>query len=357
VSGLAACSCSSTFCYVAAHDGVVAPVPAGRQQARKTSNPQTAALSGSLSVNVGEKASAASSDLEAGTGPASVAGPPDPLFWALGALAPEGWQVGELQVSAVGSLTGTILAPPIAELLREFRCTGNASRFFQRGQRLVIARAYKFEDPQAAFGAYSLMREGSSSGVKRGDFSSEDDQSVSIWQDLYYINVYTTAEDDDEAKALVLSVADKLVAGINQHSDMPVLLTRLPQLDRIVGSERLVMGPVGARRAAPVPYIGSLAIETARGAVSADYQFREPVRERLKLLIVTYADDQSARAAYGRYGDALADMRTKEISAASTLFKVSDAFLLCQLKGNQLAIINGARKRLSPYILSRQLNL
>ena len=355
-SGLAACCCSAILCYVAAYGGIIAKVRTGTDQTGKPSGAQ-ATVSATQNSSAKEKSASSGSGEEAADPNSPSPEPPDPLFTALGGLSPEGWQVGELEVSTVEASTGTILAPPIAELLREFGCTGIASRFFQRGQRLVIGRAYKFEDSQAAFGAYTLMREGSSSGVKRGDMSSEDDQSVSIWQDLYYINIYTTAEDDDEAKGLVLSLADQLVGGINQHADMPPLLTRLPQLDRILGSERLMMGPIAARRAAPIPYIGSLAIETARGAVSADYQFREPVRERLKLLIVTYADDQSARAAYGRYGEALANSRTNETSAASTLFKVSDNFLLCQLKGNQLAIINGARKRLSPYILSRQLNL
>ncbi len=356
--GLAACAGAVTLLYAWSLAGVCAQVVSTATQPRTPNRPRTAVLTGSAPSAAVEPQPDTTS---AGDAEAQESSPPtptiDPLIITLEALAPDGWVVGELQSDTFGGDKGPVLSPQTIDLLREFRCIGVASKFFQRGQRLVIARAYKFEDHQGAFGAYTLMREGSSSGLKRGDTSSEDDQSVSIWQDSYYVNVYTTAEDDDEAKQLVLSVAENLVASIKQHSAVPALMSRLPQLDRILGSERLVMGPSGARRVAHVPYIGSLAIETSQGAVSADYQFRDPVRERLKLLIVTYQDAQSARAAYGRYAEALADSRTKEVSGGSTLFKLADAFLLCQLKGNQLAIIDGARKRISPYILSRQLNL
>lgn len=278
------------------------------------------------------------------------------LTGVLASLAPEGWVVGAVQVKAPADGAGEpVIAPQTAALLAEYGCIEVAGKFFQRGQRLVIARIYRFKNPECAYGAYTLMRQGSSAAVRRGDASSEDDQSVSIWQDSYFVNVHTTAEDDDEAKELVLAVADKLVAGITEHADTPTIMSRLPQLDRVLGSEKLVMGPLGARRAAHIPYIDVLSINT-QGAASADYQFREPNRERLRLLVIAYQSAQAARDAYGRYEDALQDSRISKDSETSSLFKLSDSFLLCQRRGNQITIINGARKRLSPYILARQLN-
>jgi hypothetical protein len=302
-------------------------------------------------------------DAPGSTSPGAVAEGLLPAQQALGnvagvlaSLAPEGWVVGAVQVKAPADSAGEpVIAPQTAALLAEYGCIGVAGQFFQRGQRLVIARIYRFKDAQGAFGAYTLMREGASAAVRRGDASSEDDQSVSIWQDCYFINVYTTAEDDDEAKELVLAVADKLIAGIAAHADAPTIMSRLPQLDRVLGSEKLVMGPLGARRAAHIPYIDALSINT-QGAASADYQFREPNRERLRLLVIAYQSAQAARDAYGRYQEALEDSRISEDSETSSLFKLSDSFLLCQLRANQIAIINGARKRLSPYMLARQLN-
>ncbi|MBI4533963.1 MAG: hypothetical protein HY711_08440 [Candidatus Melainabacteria bacterium] len=279
-----------------------------------------------------------------------------PVLGVLEMISCEGWQALPPEVFGVSdSCRDNRLDWNTLNVIREFRATGMATRSFQRGQRLVVVRVYHFSDSQAAFGAYTILRSGARSGVLHGDASSEDDQSISFWQDNYFVNVYTTSDGDDEAKELVIWLADKLSGAVGSHAPMPPAVATLPPLDKIQGSERLLMGPFVARLVAPVPYVATLLLNCALATVSADYQFRQPFAERLRLLLIDYGEPVLAARIYNQYASELAKFHRADKQSTSSLFKVFDSYLLCQLQGTRLSIITGAHKRLSAEILARQL--
>jgi hypothetical protein len=242
------------------------------------------------------------------------------------------------------------------QLLQEFRCNTAISRWFQRGQRRCYVTAYVFDTPTGAYGAYTALRRGATTVVTRGDGSSEDDQSISFWQGDCFINLYTTAEDDDEAKDLLRNIADRIAPVIQTHARLPAIIVALPQLDRVSGSEKVIMGPVVARQSFPAPYLSLLSLEKSLGAASADYQFSQPTRERLKLMVVDYGNKPLAQSIYNQYVLNLESAHDGETSDTQSLFKMSGTYLLCKLHGDRMAIITGARKKMSPLWLARQIS-
>lgn len=246
------------------------------------------------------------------------------------------------------------------DLLSEFGCASLTRRIFQRGQRYLYTNAFEFETPEGAFAAYNFLREGASTVVPRGSASSEDDQSISFWKDRYFINLLQTSQDDEESKEGLQSIANQLEHRITSTSDPPRILSNLPVIDRVRGSEKLVMGPNSGRHFFPAPYMGALSLDKARGAATADYQFHSPYPERLKLLYIDYGDPVAASLAYESYISGLGEQHASSPSESgesvtTSLFKLNNSYLLCQLRGPRVAIIMGARKRISPMFLARQL--
>ncbi len=171
------------------------------------------------------------------------------------------------------------------------------------------------------------------------------------------MRVHATSEDDDESKAQVVAIADELLHAIPAHASMPSMITALPGIDLVRGSEKLIMGPISARRFFPVPYIGSLPFNNSIVAASADYQYKEPP-ERLKLLCVQYKDASSAQSAQSAYVSALAEQNHRQVDSGDAgngaMFKIGSSYMLCQTLGDRMLIVAGARHRNSPSMLSRQ---
>jgi len=92
--------------------------------------------------------------------------------------------------------------------------------------------------------------------------------------------------------------------------------------------------------------------------VLADYLFREPVKERLRLLILAYPDRSCALQHYTLYIDKLRQFRLGKVAdspvTASELFKTGTSIVAVELRGNKIAIVTGAKKRFSPALLVRQ---
>lgn len=281
-----------------------------------------------------------------------------PVFKAVDSFLPDGWDWGATQVQSLSS--GSVdpaASDQLIALLKEYRALFGVSRVYQRGQRRVVIKLYRFESPQGAYGAYTLLREGATTVIPRGDLSSEDDQCISFWQGNFFVSITTTAEDDDEAKGMMSELAQKVTAQLEGHARVPAIIADLPHLDRLAGSEKLVMGPVGARRVISVPFTTSLSLDQTKTVVSADYLFRVPTPERLKLLLLEFASAESAAQAYRKYCLDLQAEHDSTGGETTAMFKLQRSYLLCQLRGSILVVIAGARRRVSPMFLSRQLDL
>ncbi|MCC7531486.1 MAG: hypothetical protein IT342_23490, partial [Candidatus Melainabacteria bacterium] len=250
------------------------------------------------------------------------------------------------------------LEPHIYDILAEFGVRKCYKRTYQRGQRFVQAAVYFFASPEGAYGAYNYMRQGAATIVVRGAGSSEDDLSISFWKGQSFVRLTQTSEEDEESKEALRAIAKVIDAGIAPTSLPPLVLNQLPVIDRVNGTEKLVMGPNSARKFFPAPFVGSLSLERARAAVTADYRFQIPP-ERLKLLVIDYGNKSLAGSVYENYRNELdAEHETKEVNDASTptgMVRLDNGYMLVQLRGTRIFVIMGARKRFSPLILARQI--
>lgn len=280
----------------------------------------------------------------------------DYLKSVISSLAPAGWVASEVSSTSLPLDNSDPYTDDLTfRQLQEFHCSDIFTRTFQRGQRLVLVKMYLFADPSGAFGTYTSLRKGASTVVTRGDGSSENDDSISFWQGNCYFSLFTTAEDDDEAKEMLRALADNIGQKIRAHAGQPQIMARLPRLDRVAGSERLIMGPLVARQVFPAPYLGVLSLEKSKSAALADYQFSAPYRERMKLLLIDYGNQALATTIYDKYLDNLGASHAVQDTGGLTLFKMSNTYLLCSLQGERLVIITGARKKTSPVMLAREL--
>lgn len=241
---------------------------------------------------------------------------------------------------------------PLGQLLAEYHLTGSAISTFQRGQRRVSVHVFHFPNPTCCYGAYTSLRKGSSTVVPRGDGSSEEDNSITFWQGSYLFLLSTTAEDDEEAKELMRAIADKLAQALVEHASLPIVFRRLPDVDKVKGSERLSMGPISGKMFLPLPYVSFLKIENGQAAI-ADYQFMSPNKERLKLALIEYGDAKTALQSYQDYVGNLMGSHNCQSTGNSAMFKMPESYLYCQILGNRMLLIAGAHKSTSALMLAK----
>ncbi|MFA6208039.1 MAG: DUF6599 family protein [Candidatus Obscuribacterales bacterium] len=247
-----------------------------------------------------------------------------------------------------------------AAILQEYGLKSFTRKSFQRGQRYIHLDIYEFANNDGAFAAYSFLRRGATTVVLRGDATSEDDDSISFVQGKTFVSIYGTSGDDDESKDVIRSVATKIAKAIAETGAPPYILATMPQLEFLRGSEKIVMGPVSARRFCPAPYLNALDFKQARLACVADYQMREPVKERVKLLLVDYGGNAKAAAAsYQSYISALCQSRDENpdlrLAQDSNQFRNGATFFEIQLHGSRIFMVTGARKKFSAELLLRQI--
>lgn len=249
-------------------------------------------------------------------------------------------------------------------VLQEFRIVYQARKTLSRGQRNIYIDVYQFENSDFALAAYYYLRKGASTIVKRGDATSEDDASISFAQGHSFVSV-SASEDDDESKDLVRRIADSMGARLSQGalSAPPKILQQLPSLEKLSGSEKLIYGIKSCRRYCPVPYVEALLGEGGEAkdlvaGCSADYQFREPFKERLRLTILEFSDRSAALKHYQAFlTEFLANRKIKAEDqgfSPITSFRSGDSYILVELRGTAIALVSGARKRFSPPLLLRQ---
>ena len=301
--------------------------------------------------------------------PATVAtpGPPSPVPAPsrLGALLAKfsfaGWNPSTLYIwnRSVGP------TPRLPEgdsgreaILGEYGLDIFTRRMFQRGQRNICIDIYEFASDAGAFGAYYFLRKGATTVVPRGDAASEDDASISFVQGHTFVSIYGTSQDDDESKEVVRKAADILASQIPEHGKLPQLIMRLPRLELLHGSEKFVMGAQSARRFSPAPYLGQLFPLPGKMACVADYQMREPAKERLRLMLIEYTTAAEAETSYGAFVTALCEGHDQDpverLARPSNQFRNGSSFLDVEQRGNYILLVTGARKKYSAGLLIRQ---
>jgi len=244
-------------------------------------------------------------------------------------------------------------------ILAEYRLNGFFRKSFKRGQRSIYIDVYDFQNADGAYGAYNYLRRGSTTVLPRGDAASEDDQSISLVQGKTFLSIYGTSQDDDESKEVLTKVANEAVKYLGDKGLQPAILGRLPRLELLHGSEKIVMGPNSIRRFFPAPFLNSLVLDPGRvvGCV-ADYQIQEPAKERLKLLVLSFRSQVDAATNYQKFLEAIGvahdDNVSTMVNQPINVIKSGHTYIAIEQRGADLLMITGARKRFSPALVLRQ---
>ncbi|MBP7862364.1 hypothetical protein KA183_11830 [bacterium] len=246
------------------------------------------------------------------------------------------------------------------KVLEELHCQVLAQKTFKRGNRYITIEEYLFDNPMYASAAFGLLHTGSANVVKRGDGSSEDEKSISFWQDRHFFRLASTEPDDEESKDVMNKMYKQMSAIVAIHSDSPRFAQYLPQIERVRGSERLVVGPLTSKHYFDLPFLEKLSIDKARIAALADYQVQYPNRERLRVLVINHENPLTAQAGYKSFVDELTALHeadfVKEGPNPQALFKINKTYLFLGFKEpNKLVLIYGARKRSSSSQLACQI--
>lgn len=249
--------------------------------------------------------------------------------------------------------------PLKATILGEYSLRAYTRKVFQRGQRFITVNLYEFAGTDSAFAAYYFLRRGATTVVKRGDATSEDDDSISFVQGRCFVLIQGSSTDDDESKDVVREIAGEIAKAIPERGDTPYILSMMPRLEFLRGSEKLVMGQASARRFCPAPSLSALDFKNCRLGCVADYQMREPVKERLKLLYLDYGNNfAAATASYQSYIRTLCESRDEDpeprMGVDSNQFRNGSTYIEVQLRGARLVMVSGARKKYSADLLLRQ---
>ncbi len=246
-----------------------------------------------------------------------------------------------------------------AAILGEYSLRAFSRKTFQRGQRFITINLYEFAGNDSAFAAYYFLRRGATTVVKRGDATSEDDDSISFVQGRNFVSIQGSSMDDDESKDVVRDIAGQVARAIPEHGATPYILSMMPQLEFLRGSEKLVMGQASARRFCPAPSLTAIDFKNCRLGCVADYQMREPVKERVKLLYLDYGNNfAAATSSYQSYIRALCQSRDEDPEPRLTLdsnqFRNGATYIEVQLRGARLVMVTGAKKKYSADLLLRQ---
>lgn len=246
------------------------------------------------------------------------------------------------------------------QVLQELHCQVLAQKTFKRGNRYITIEEYLFDNPMYASAAFGLLHTGSTTVVRKGDGSSEDERSISFWQDRHFFRLSSTEQDDEESKDVLRKLTKQISEAVAIHSDTPQYARYLPQIERVKGSERIVVGPLTVKHYLDVPFLEKLSIEKARIAALADYQVQYPNRERLRVLVINHENPLTAQSGFKDYVEQLTSLHdadfVKEGPNPQALFKINKTYLYLGMKEpNKLVLIYGARKRSSSSQLACQI--
>jgi hypothetical protein len=277
------------------------------------------------------------------------------VFKSVESLSYPGWEATASKVVDINDLTVDATNERMS-LLKEFRCNEYVSKAYANSQNKVTLELCRFDSPAGAYGAYTCFREGASTVIRRGDGSSEDDDGISFWQDQYLVLLRTSNIPDDECKNIMRKVADQIARNIENHAGSPAVLSELPFMDRISGSERVFMGPLAAHKFSPVHLTSDLMLDRCIIGATADYQIAEPFLERLKIMLIDYKDAATAYAALQELISTVCPSCGVPRTDGPTIFKLSGRFAWCEVRGNKLGVISNGRKAISVAVVGHQFN-
>ncbi len=220
---------------------------------------------------------------------------------------------------------------------------------------------YNCKNIDAARTLYSVLKSGSTNSIRHGSISSEDDSSISLCQNNFFISIKTQSSEEEIEKNAALNLAKQINKLSLADNNIPNILNRLPSFGKIEGSEKLIIGEESARYFFTIPLFDDLKLTNLISGAVCDYRMEDPFKERLRILLLKFKDHKSATEVYDEYiaslnhSDSIKKIRLKFDSPDSgsspvsdksypQIYKTNSKFMLCQTGDNYFLIIKNARK-------------
>jgi len=184
-------------------------------------------------------------------------------------------------------------------------------------ERCLSVEIYEMTDPAAAYGIYSFKKSPEGFPWDRAHEGRLEGYYLNFWKGLYLVTITGFDEEEetiDGIKSIAETIATKLPAA--QDIQKPRLMSLLPQIDLVPGSEKYFKGSLGLFNSYPFSQQDIFNIkEGARGAYTEGYS----------IYVIQYSDPQESRKRLKGIEEYLArDPRYNNMNSSDTAFSMQD---------------------------------
>ncbi|MBW7995756.1 MAG: hypothetical protein FVQ81_04105 [Candidatus Glassbacteria bacterium] len=234
-----------------------------------------------------------------------------------------------------------------ADIFMEFGCEETAVKEYASGSGVsIVAKIYRMEDSEAAYGIFSVNRKISHRPVSKGTIGARGDYRVLFCAGEYFVDVQ--AADRDQVTAAALDeIASRIELELaDEPDDWPDILSLLPRRGLIPHTETYLEGPLGLNS---LRFVGDENVFTISdsipGAFGA-YRMRENSNPA-SFLVVQYPDSTLAEAVFSSvtafYRDkadlAAADSATAKITDKRIVYTHLDRMDVVILRTTQITAL------------------
>jgi len=170
-------------------------------------------------------------------------------------------------------------------------------RFEKAGQPPLTIECYRMASAEAAFGVFSLERQGESIGIGQG--SEQGGGLLRFWKGRYFVSIFADGEGA-EAESAILHLGRLTAAAIQEEGQPPRAIGLIPgkEAGLVETSVRYVTSHILLNQRLFIARDNVLGLTRETGAVLAQYG-RDAAAAHL--LVVRYPTATAAAAAYGRF--------------------------------------------------------
>lgn len=215
----------------------------------------------------------------------------------------DGWQTGgDPEIYEAQSLYDRIDGG--AEIFFEYGFDQAVYQDYEKDDDYLQVEIYDMVDDTAAFGIYSINRSPRAERVAIGGAGQKSGDTVTFWQQQYYVVVRHFAGADTEDGTMV-NVAGDISGRIGSDpGNVPAAVPLLPTTGKVEGSETVVRGPIALSQ---ICYLGEeepLGLARDKEAALARYRLNG---ESVHVLVMKYGSEDELDKAFERTATAFGD--------------------------------------------------
>jgi uncharacterized protein DUF6599 len=209
---------------------------------------------------------------------------------------------GVLPASFAGWISSTPSTPvPLAALdpllgpdtpaFLEYAVKSVEQRSYSQGAQSASITLYRLRDPSSAYGAYTFLRSDSLADAVLGSYAGASRERALFVVGEMVLDVSAPAKQARPSDADLKQLAGQLDKKVD-HTPYPFIGEHLPEKDRIRGSERYVIGPLGLAHFVPLGKDDWMGYDYSAESILAKYQ----VGKNTETLIITSYPTQQVAA-------------------------------------------------------------